>query len=96
MNSHELVDFLKSHAAGDVAIFGLIKEDTSVIAFGVMKGEEKVRLGSISRINDQWVALQYPSSEEEFRTDDVCKLGWFVWKVAQTNNWPEAFDWMLD
>ena len=31
-----------------------------------------------------------------FRTDDVCKLGWFVWKVVQTNNWSEAFDWMLD
>ena len=95
MTAFELMQYLATHAVASVAAFGIVREDESVLAFGTGEGETKVRLGSVTYNEDEgyYLVLQWPDSQEEYRAKNHADVAWFIWKLIQVGNWPDAVDW---
>ncbi len=96
MGARSIQDYLATHAVANVFTFGVVREDEDVLAFGHKNQDgSKTRIGSISQpLEDHYLVLQYPNSEEEYRAKTLSDLGWFLWKLAECGDWVTASDWM--
>lgn len=96
MDARSISSYLATHAVANVFDFGIVREDEDVLAFGHKNQDgSKTRIGSISQpLEDHFLVLQYPNSEEEYRAKDLSDLGWFLWKLADCSDWVIASDWM--
>ena len=97
MDTREIKSFLETHPAGNVLTFGVVRQDESVLAFGVIRSGEKVRMGSITFHDvpgdEHFLVLSYPDSAEEFRAMSLSDLGWFLWKLSNSD-WEQAENWV--
>ena len=96
MDARSIHSFLATLAVANVFDFGVVREDKDVLAFGHKNQDgSKTRIGSISQpLEDHFLVLQYPNSEEEYRAKTLSDLGWFLWKLADCGDWEIASDWM--
>jgi hypothetical protein len=81
-------------------IFGLVKEDQSVLAFGrIQPAGEKLRMGSITRCtadgDPYWLVLSI-DNKNEIRCETMPDVHWFLWKLSACNSWEEAEDWLRE
>ncbi len=98
MDAREIMRFLETHPASNVLDFGVVREDETVLAFGLIQNGKKTRMGSITFHDvpgdEHFLVLSYPDSAEEFRPASLSELGWFLWKLA-SSDWEQAEDWVL-
>lgn len=81
-------------------VFGLVKEDQSVLAFGKMQPDgTKLRMGSISHSDadgdSYWLVLSI-DNKNEARCYSMSDVHWFLWKLNACASWEEAEDWMRE
>ena len=97
MDTREIKSFLETHPAGNVLAFGVVREDETVLAFGLIQNGKKTRMGSITFHDvpgdEHFLVLSYPDSAEEFRAMSLSELGWFLWKLS-ISDWEQAENWV--
>ena len=95
MNGRSTMEYLQ-HGAANILIYGLVKGDESVIAFGQVNNGNKERYGSIS-IQDEGVGYKFlvlsADNTEEFRAKDKNELNWFLWALGTSGSWDNAINW---
>lgn len=96
LNGFQILEDLKSHPCFQLWEFGVVKQDTTVLAFGSLKEGTKIRVGSISNhTENDFLVLSYPDSEKEFKGNSMTEVGWFLWAMDYFNgDWEKAEDWM--
>lgn len=96
LDGFEIMTDLKAHAASNIWVFGVVKEDPTVLAFGSIVNGAKTRVGSISNsIQDEILILSYPDSDNEYKANTTVEAGWFLWALDHfKGDWDKATIWM--
>lgn len=92
MNAFEVMQYMQSHAVGNVAVFGVDRENENILAFGTVSDEVKTRLGTIAYddADARYIVTTWPIANKIRRFKTMCDVAWFVWNFIRTGEWTVA------